>query len=460
MSSFIIDSTLFRDQVGTAEMRQVFSDETMMQNWLDCWAALAEAEAEVGLVPEEAARRIRACAKWQNINFQTVREGFQTTDHPLMPQIREFTRVCGPEAGGYIHWGATTQDIMDTGVVLSIKRAYAIFERDTKDLIRLALEKAVKYRGLAMAGRTHGQHAVPITLGYKFAIWADEFGRTLTRLEEGKDRILQGQLAGAAGTLASFGRDGLTIQEKFCHKLGLAVPTITWHVARDSYAEFAADLAILAGTVGIIANEIINLQRTEIGEIEESAAKGRVGSSTMPQKRNPMTCENITANVRVIQQDAELAFGGMLQEHERDMTFWQAEWSYIPQMCIMLAGSLNMLENVFRDMVIHEDRIRENLHSTHGLIVAERCMLELGRYLGRQNAHDVLHDGCMKAFEEKRHLLDVLLEDPRVTSKLDKALLEELLDPDHYTGSCGALVDRVYNAWKDKVQPIGRTSGL
>lgn len=425
MASFVIDSDMFKDQYGTPEMRAVFSDEQLMQNWLNAWVALAEAETELGIVPKEAAEHIRECAKWENMNMDEVRKGFFTTSHPLMPQIRGFEKVCGKKAGGYIHWGATTQDIMDTAVVLQIKDAHRILTSQVKELLGLCLKRAKENQNLVMAGRTHGQHAVPITLGYKIAIWADEFGRHLERLEEGKSRYLVGQLAGAAGTLASLGDQGFDVQERYCKNLGLSVPVTTWHVARDGFAEFASTVAMIAGTVG------------------------KVGSSTMPHKRNPMVCENILATVRIVQANAALSFGAMIQEHERDMSFWQTEWSYIPQICIMLDGAIAMLKIILENMIVHEDRIRKNLYMTKGLIVSERAMLNLGHYLGRQNAHDVIYDGSMKAFEEDRMLLDVLLEDCRVTSKINRETLEELLEPANYAGSCAAFVDRAMERWGD-----------
>lgn len=449
MASFVIDSDMFKDQYGTPEMRAVFSDEQLMQNWLNAWGALAEAETELGIVPKEAGEHIRKCAKWENMNMDEVRKGFFTTSHPLMPQIRGFEKVCGKKAGGYIHWGATTQDIMDTAVVLQIKDAHRILTSQVKELLGLCLKRAKENQNLVMAGRTHGQHAVPITLGYKIAIWADEFGRHLERLEEGKSRYLVGQLAGAAGTLASLGDQGFDVQERYCKNLGLSVPVTTWHVARDGFAEFASTVAMIAGTVGKISNEFINLERTEICELEESFAMGKVGSSTMPHKRNPMVCENILATVRIVQANAALSFGAMIQEHERDMSFWQTEWSYIPQICIMLDGAIAMLKIILENMIVHEDRIRKNLYMTKGLIVSERAMLNLGHYLGRQNAHDVIYDGSMKAFEEDRMLLDVLLEDCRVTSKINRETLEELLEPANYAGSCAAFVDRAMERWGD-----------
>ena len=447
MGSFVIDSDMFCDQYGTPAMRRVFSDEQLVQRWLDIWAALAEAEAEVGVIPVEAAEHIKSNADYKNMDMNEIREGFLKTSHPLMPQIRCFEKACGKKAGGYIHWGATTQDIMDTAVVLQIRDAHEILKSQVRELLHLCLSRAKENQNVVMAGRTHGQHAVPITLGYKIAIWADEFGRHLERLNQGSERYLVGQLAGAAGTLASLGDDGLEVQKRMCRILGLHVPVTTWHVSRDGFAEFASTVAMIAGTVGKIANEFINLERTEICEVEESFAMGKVGSSTMPHKRNPMVCENILANVRIVQANAALSFGAMIQEHERDMSFWQTEWSYIPQICIMLDGAIGMLKVILTHMIVHEDRIRHNLYMTKGLIVSERAMLTLGQYLGRQDAHDVIYDGSMKAFEEDRMLFDVLLEDERVTSKISGDVLRELLEPVNYTGSCAEFVNRAVEKW-------------
>lgn len=447
MGSFVIDSEMFRNQYGSPAMRSVFSDEHLLQKWLDVWAALAEAEGEVGIIPEEAAQHIKSCASYKNMDMEEIREGILKTSHPLMPQIRCFERVCGKKAGGFLHWGATTQDIMDTAIVLQIKEAHGILKEQVKKLLRLCLKRAKENQNVVMAGRTHGQHAVPVTLGYKIAIWADEFGRHLERLEQGSGRYITGQLGGAAGTLASLGSEGLEVQKRLCRILELNVPVTTWHVARDGFAEFASTVAMIAGTVGKIANEFINLERTEICELEESFAMGKVGSSTMPHKRNPMVCENILGTVRIVQANAALSFGAMIQEHERDMSFWQTEWSYIPQICIMLDGAIQMMNTILENMIVHKDKIQHNLYMTKGLIVSERAMLTLGHYLGRQGAHDVIYNGSMKAFEEDRMLLDVLLEDERITSKISGEELRGLLEPVNYTGSCAEFVNRAEEKW-------------
>ena len=334
-------------------------------------------------------------------------------------------------------------------MVLQLRDAHKIIVEQTKVLLRLCLERAQENRDVVMPGRTHGQHAVPITLGYKIAIWAAELGRHLERLEEGKKRYLVGELAGAAGTLASLGKQGLAVQEGFCHNLGLGVPLTTWHVARDGFAEFASSIAMLAGTVGKIANEFINLERTEICELEEGFSMGKVGSSTMPHKRNPMVCENILANCRLIQNSATLGFGAMIQEHERDMSFWQTEWSYLPQICLLADNVLRQLQGILQGMLVRREQIKHNLYFTKGLIVSERVMLTLGQYLGRQAAHDVIYEASMKAFEENRLLEDVLKADARVTSRISKEILDEVLEPMNYTGCCGEMVDRVVSRLKD-----------
>lgn len=443
MASNVIDSNLFKDQYGTTEMREVFSDEAQIQKWLDAWSALAQAEAAEGVIPKGAADEIKDKAVYQNINMDEVREGFKKTSHPLMPQIKSFAKSLSKEAGGYVHWGATTQDITDTGLVLQLKDAQSIIVKQVQELLSDCLRQAKKYKNLVEAGRTHGQHAVPITLGYKIAIWASEFGRHLERIQQGQKRYLVGELGGAAGTIASLGVKGLAVQKKYCDILGLETPAITWHVSRDGFAEFSSIIAMIAGTVAKIANEVINLQRTEIEEVEEGFTMGKIGSSTMPQKRNPMICENIVATTRLVQANAPLGFSAMVQEHERDMTFWQTDWAYLPQICINLSGAMKMLHTVLTQMIVHEDNINRNLFKTKGMIVSERVMLELGRYLGRQTAHEVIYENCMKAFDEDKPLLDLLLQDKRVTDDVDEATLRDIMDPEKYTGSAVQMVDRV-----------------
>lgn len=447
MASSLIDSELFKDQYSTEEMRNVFSEQSQIQSWLDCWVALAKAEAKNGVIPQEAADEISEKADATNIDMDYVRKGFKETSHPLMPQIRAFTKLCSPKAGGYIHWGATTQDITDTGLILQLRNAQDILEKQLETLLKKTLVKAEKYKYLPEAGRTHAQHAVPITLGYKFAIWADEIGRDIQRLKHDRKYYFVGNFGGAAGTLASLFDKGIAVRDDFCKNLNLKIPEITWHISRDRLANFASDIAIAAATIGKIANEIINLQRTEIEEIEEGFQMGKVGSSTMPQKRNPMICENIYANVRLIKNDAGLGFECMEQEHERDMSFWQTEWKYLSEMCLIFSSVIKMMNQVMDQMIVHQDNIKRNLNMTNGLIVSERVMLDLGHYIGRQNAHEVIYEDAQKAFTDNVKFLDVLKQDKRVSKDVDKETLEKMLDPAQYIGSCVEMVDNVIKKW-------------
>ena len=444
MYSSVIDSEIFRDQYGNDNMNKVFSDENLVQCWANTWKALAAAEAEAGIIPEAAAEGIAAKAQAANFDFKEIRYGITKTAHPLMTQIRMFEKICGKEAGAYVHWGATTQDIMDTASVLQLKQAWAILEAQTENLRDKCLILAQKHRDTIMAGRTHGQHALPTTFGYKIAGWAEEYSRHLERIKEGKKRFLCLCLYGAAGTLASLGEAGLEVQQRMCSKLGLLnVPTTSWHTARDGFAECSSLIAMLAGTTGKIAQEIINLQRSELGEVEEDFSMDRIGSSTMPQKRNPMICENMVANVRIVLSHAALGFQGMLQEHERDMSYWQTEWLYLPQMCILTSNVMFMLDYVLEHMKVYPKKMERNLALGKGTIVAERVMLILGRYLGRNTAHDVLHEATMKAFAADKMLADILLEDERVTSKMTKEEILEALNPANYTGCAGVFVDKL-----------------
>lgn len=452
MASSVIDSELYRGIYVSEEMNKVFSDESLLQKWLDSWVALAKAEAEVGIVPKEAAEEIAKKAHYENIDMETIRKGIVDTTHPLIVQIREFTKVVGGEAGGYIHWGATTQDIMDTAVVLQIKEAQEVLLVQLRKFLGTLLTLAQKYKDTIMPGRTHGQHALPITLGYKIAIWADEIGKHIERLEEGKKRYLLGSFSGAAGTLASVSEHGLAIQELYCKNLGLGQPTITWHVQRDGFAEFASIIAMVSGTVGKIANEIINLQKSEIGEIEEGFKMGQVGSSTMPHKRNPMICEYVVGLTRVVQRNASLGFDGMIQEHERDMTFWTTEWSYIPQICILTSGGLHQMQGILERFIVHKENMERNLNLLQGLIVSENLMLTLGKHVGRQVAHDMIYRVSMKAFEEKRPLVDVTLEDKEIMSYMSEQEVRDHLHPKNYVGLCNELVERVNNKWSSYVK--------
>ncbi|MCC7446933.1 MAG: adenylosuccinate lyase [Anaerolineae bacterium] len=443
MPAHVTDSIFFKDLYGSAAMRAVFDDLNLLQKWLDFEAALARAEAALGLVPIEAAQAITRKAVAANMDTDAIKQGIDKTVHPLVSVIWQLSNLCDGEAGRYVHWGATTQDVMDTAIVLQIKEAFPLFEQTLGALIDALVKLARTHRDTPMAGRTHGQQALPITFGFKAAVWVAEMRRHSARLAECKPRVLVGEFAGAAGTLAGVAEQGMAINERLMAELGLGVPEIAWHTARDNFAEFAGVLAMITATLGKIAHEVIDLQKTEFGEVEEPFEMGKVGSSTMPQKRNPMICEAILTVARLTRRHAATAVDAMLHEHERDWSSFQMEWAYLPELCIMAHGAMEMTLRVISGLHVYPDMMLRNLYSSHGLLLAERVMLALGKFIGRQHAHDVIYEVAMQSFEQRAPFAELLKQHPTVAAHLNAAAIDDLLDPVQYTGLAGDFVDRV-----------------
>lgn len=443
MASHIIDSVYFKDLYGSAPMRDVWSDHNLLQKWLDYEAALARAEVDSGIVPAEAAAEITRKARADLMDDDAIKRGVDETVHPLVSLIWQLSAHCEGEAGRYVHWGATTQDVMDTALILQIKEAYPLFTASLEQLTETLADLARQHRDTPMAGRTHGQQALPITFGFKVAVWVDELRRHRQRLEECAPRVLVGEFGGAVGTLASVGERGFAIRERLMHELGLGVPAIAWHTARDHITEFTLVLTMINATLGKIAHEIIDLQKQEFGEVEEPFEMGKVGSSTMPQKRNPMLCEAILALARLTRAQAVTAVDAMHHEHERDWSSFQMEWAYLPEVCIMVHGALELTTRVIRGLRVYPANMRRNLDVTGGTLLAERVMLALGAHVGRQTAHDIIYEAAMAAFEGSTPFADLLKADPHVNAHLDAATIDTLLDPLQYTGLSAAFVDRV-----------------
>ena len=448
MPTHITDSAFLKDLYGTAEMRAVFDDASLLQRWLDTEVALAQAEAELGVIPASAAAEIARKGRAELMDTARIKQLVDQTVHPIVPLIRVFAGVCEGDAGEYIHWGATTQDIMDTANVLQLKQAIAIIERRLDEMAAALAALAEQRRDTLMAGRTHGQQALPITFGYKVAVWLAELMRHQERLRQCKPRMLVGQFSGAVGTLASVGEQGLQIQQRMMDILGLGVPLITWHTARDSYAEFTALLAMIGATLGKIAHEVILLQKTEVWEVEEPFNEGKVGSSTMPHKRNPMLCEAIVALARLVMNLAPNALDSMIQEHERDWISDHMDWAYLPEVCIMTDGALHLTTRVMRGLRVYPERMARNLDVTQGLLLSEQVMMALGRWIGRQTAHDTVYECAMRAVDESRPFREVLAAHPAVSAHLTPAEIDRLLDPRAYTGLAGVFVDRVLHEYR------------
>ncbi|MBF6987389.1 MULTISPECIES: class-II fumarase/aspartase family protein [Cupriavidus] len=444
-ASTVVDSILFRDAFGTAGMRQIFSDVALIQRYIDVEVALAKAEARVGIIPAEAAEVIARESRLERIDFDHMREETDIVGYPILPLVHQLVAMCG-DAGRYVHWGATTQDIMDTAVALQVRDALDSIDADIRALRGILADLAVRHRDTPMAGRTHLQQALPVTFGYKAAIWLAMFDRHQQRLAELRPRVAVVEFAGAAGTLASLGRQdgnkGFAVQEALAQELGLGVPATTWHVARDGFAEAVNLLALITGSLGKIALDIMIMASTEFAEVYEPFVKGRGASSTMPQKRNPISSELMLAASKAVRQHAGLMVDAMVQDFERATGPWHAEWIAIPESFILTAGALHQAKFALGDLVVDEARMKHNLGITNGLIVAEAVMMGMAPHIGRQQAHDVVYDACRTVNEHGGTLADALAALPAVTKHFDRAAIDRMTDPANYLGLAPQMVDR------------------
>ena len=446
MSAYVGDSKLFRDQFGTPEMRAVFDDRMTVQKWLDTEVALAAVQAALGMIPKEAAQAIAEAGDANTYDLAAMKAEMDRTSHPIVPLVRAMEAKCDPEWAGYLHWGATTQDIMDTGQILQIKNAWVLVERDLATLTVNLADLARKHRDTAMAGRTHGQQALPLTFGYKVAIWLDEVRRHQTRMREAAPRVFRGQFAGAVGTMAAIGDQGIAVQAGLCQRLGLGVPIICWHSARDTMAEAAFIMSAITGTMGKIANEIFLLSKTETAELEEPFPVGKVGSSTMPQKRNPAICEGVAAIARAARYCMAPAMEGLVAETERDKVVLQAEREYVSRLHNLTHAAVVKIVALTGGLQVKVDNMRRNLDITGGLLLSEAVMMALAPMIGRQEAHELIYQIAQRTAVEGGELNEALKKSPEVAEMLSENEIHELLDPTTYTGLSGVFVDRALDA--------------
>ena len=446
-STTVLDSILFRDAFGTPAMREVFSDFSLITRYAEVEIALARAEARCGVIPAQAAEEIAKRADVSTLDFELLRQETDIVGYPILPLVHQMAKQCG-DAGRYVHWGATTQDIMDTAVVLQVRAGLEIIEADIAALRGILADLSKRYRDTPMAGRTHLQQALPVTFGYKTAIYLAMFDRHAERLAQLKPRVLVGQFAGAAGTLASLGDKGFEVQRELCEELGLGVPVSTWHVARDGLAEIINFFGLVTGSLGKIALDIMLMASTEFAEVYEPFVKGRGASSTMPQKRNPISSELMLAAAKGVRQHAGLMLDAMVQDFERATGPWHVEWMAIPESFVLTAGALHQAKFALGGLVVDESRMAENLDISRGLIVAEAVMMGLAPDIGRQQAHDLVYDACRVANEKAMTLADALSADPRVSAHIDRATIDRLTTPKNYLGLAPEMVDRVLAASK------------
>lgn len=438
----IIDSEFYKNGWGTEEMRLVFEDHTRYQRWLDIEAALARVQAKLKIIPKEAAEEITKKARYEILDKEKIKENLKKSSHSLVPLLKELQRNCKNSTGEFIHYGPTTQDIEDTGTILEIKDACEIIEQDLKVISSLLVDLAEKYKELPMAGRTHNQQGLPITLGLKFAIWLAEVKRNLERLVEMKKRLFDGLLHGGTGTMAAFGEKAFEILEGVMEELDLNVPSVGWATARDNLGEYVNLLGLIAATMGKIGNEIYQLSRTEIGELNEPSHKGKIGSSTMPHKRNPESSEMLVALARIVINNTTLGLTAMMMEHERESMSWRLDWHTIPENSILISRILKSIIHILGGLEVNESRISENLDCLKGLLFSETLMLHFGKKVGKQTAHHLLYEAAIEARENNLPLKDVILNNDKLRTYTSSKELDEIMDYQKYIGKSRELVER------------------
>ena len=433
------EPTAFR--VGDPGIRDIFGEASRIQAWLDVEVALAQAQAELGIIPGYAAEEIERKARYEYLDMDNIREGLARTGHPLVPMVWELDRICDGDAGGYIHWGATTQNITQTGKLLNVRRAHRVFLSQISELLTLLADLAESTKDAALPGRTHGQHAVPATYGYKVSVWIDEICRHVERLQGCESRVFVAMLGGGAGTLGSLGEIGLQIQDGIAERLGMGSMSNPSRTTGDHLAEYITILALLAATCSKIGREVYTQMKQEFGEVEEPVPEGTVGSSTMPQKRNPKLAQDIVAGAAQVRALVPLALEAMQTEHEADRTTSVMMDKALNEACILTGDILQRMVNLFSGLRVFPERMRENLDLSGGLIMSEAIMLELGRQIGRQQAHDAVYEAAQASFIEGRPFAETLAEEPEVSAGLTREQVRALLDPTAYTGACGLFAE-------------------
>jgi 3-carboxy-cis,cis-muconate cycloisomerase len=443
MPATALDSAILGDIFSTADMRRVFSDETRIACYLEFEAALARVQARLGIIPAQAADEIVRKCKVENIDFAKLKRQTERIGYPVLPVVQQIVALCADGLGEWCHWGATTQDITDTATVMQIRMGLDLVEKDMNAISASLAELARRYRDTPMAGRSNLQQAVPITFGFKAASLLAAMQRHRARLKELRPRVLVGEFGGAAGTLSSLGTEGLKVQSALMAELGLGEPEIAWHTVRDRIAEVGCFLGLVTGTLGKLSMDVKLLMQTEVAEVFEPFHDARGSSSTMPQKRNPISCLYIHSTAALVRQNAAALMEAAVADHERSTGPWEIEWIALPEIFLLAAGCLAQSRDLAAGLQVDEQRMRQNLDLTQGMIVSEAVMMALGPRLGRQRAHDLVYDVCRKVSATGRPLADLLAEDAEISQHATRAELAQMTDPANYLGLAGEMVDRV-----------------
>ena len=433
MPASAFDSFYLKDRFGSPAMRAIWDDRAMVQRWLDVEAALAAAQAELRLIPKTAAREIARKARVERIDLRAMKREFDTTWNPVMPLVDALRRTLSPASARFVHWGATSKNIMDTGTALQIRDTYAVVLAELDVLSDVLAGLARRHRDTVMAGRTHGQHALPITFGYKCAVFLDEVMRQRERLEATRWRVLVGEFGGAVGTLAALGRPGLRVQQRLMRRLGLRPPLVPTKTAGDRFAEFFLALAMVSATLGKVAANVYNLQQTDVDEATEFV-EGKVGSSAMPHKLNPVASGSVVLLARLVRSRVGPVLEYVHCEGEDDHRQGETAWSFAPEICLFLGAQLELLKRVLRTLVVKPENMLRNLERSGGVVLSEAVMMALAPKIGRDRAHALVLALSREALRRRASFREVVAVDAEVRRHVPPRRLAQVLD---YRSSLG-----------------------
>jgi 3-carboxy-cis,cis-muconate cycloisomerase len=443
MAASIIDSSIFQGIFTTDPMRQVWSDENRTAKYVEIERALAIVQGRLGLIPKEAADEIVSHCHIEEIDMARLRQQTERIGYPILGVVTQINQLCRDKLGEFVHWGATTQDITDTATVLQIREALQLVDDELAAIGQAMAKLAKEHRLTPVIGRSNLQQAIPVTFGYKMAGLLSAILRHRERLAQLKERVLVGEFAGAAGTLASLENGAMQTQAGLCAELGLAQPVIAWHTIRDNIAETGAVLGLIGGTLGKLSMDVKLMMQTEVGEVFEPYHHGRGSSSTMPQKRNPIASCYIHAAISVLRQHSAALMDAMVADHERSTGPWEIEWIVLPEAFCLIAGALKQSRAIVEGLEVDAAAMMRNIEMTGGLVMSEAVMMGLGPTIGREYAHDLVYDLCRESLSKKVPLIELLAAHPQIKPHVGRAELERMLDPANYLGQSGVMVDRV-----------------
>ena len=444
MPALVTNSKIWGEMFGTKEMHLLFSDEGTTQLYLDVEAALARSQSKLNIIPKAAGEKITQVAKVEIIDWKKLEKRTSIVGYPILPLVEQLSEKVEGDFGQFCHWGATTQDIMDTADVLQIRKGLKLLSKDLRSISDALVNIIENYINTPMAGRTHLQHALPISFGYKASTWLSGIDRHQKRLDEMKKRIFNVSFFGAAGTLASLGEDdGLKTQSALAKELDLSVPEVSWHSIRDNFCEVTGWLAMVGASLGKIAYDVMLMMQTETQEVAEPFLHGRGSSSTMPQKRNPISSEIMLACSKLLKENHASMLDAMVLDHERATGQWHVEWHAIPNAFLVASSSFSSAKYLLEGLEVSPEKMKDNIYKTNGLIVAESVMMALAPKMGRQIAHDLVYDCCRVSIKKNISFIDTLLKNKEISNIFNKTDLLEIIDPSNYLGAAPAMAKRL-----------------